>query len=247
MSKAFSQTSFFQTDSMFSTNLNEQRYIQTYLPPQYEKNTIYPIILATDGQVIADGKYNLLLDSLIQNKIIKPVILIAPHSNEKMVPNSNLEYRNLEYVLKTNGTDKSVYINHKAFFTDEAIRFISTLYAVNTSGNKVFYGFSNGAALGIDLASSDQIRIDNYICLSPLGSDIKNIKKRDNPPHIYIAYGDKEEEKYREFGIEAFTQLLEQLKAKDYPTELHVYNGGHDRELWKIEFVRFIIQILNNE
>lgn len=243
-----SQTSVFQTDSITSIYLKELRYMQTYLPPQYDENTIYPIILATDGQIIAEGRYDGLLDSLILNKIIDPIVLIAPYSNEKIIPETELEYRSIEYIYKNNVNDenKAIYSNHFRFFTEEALDFVSTLYGVNTSGMKLFYGCSNGAGFGVDMASRDQLKIDHYICMSPLGSDINNISKLENPPHIYIAYGDEEEAFFRQLEIEVFNQLIQQLQKQNYPTQVHVYEGGHERDLWKKEFATCLSQIFEN-
>jgi predicted alpha/beta superfamily hydrolase len=76
----------FLIDTLQSRYMNEPRVICIYLPKDYSDSVQYPVVFATDGQMITDGRYRALLDSLIDRKIIPPIILAGAYSNEKPVP-----------------------------------------------------------------------------------------------------------------------------------------------------------------
>src|SRR5699024_2119296 len=100
----------------------------------------YPIIYATDGGT-AITKVKALLDSLINHKIIKPIIFAASFANLRIADSTStkttgngkkiyLAYRNFEYI-KTPTKDSSLskrFGEHMKYFTKEFIPFIETKY-----------------------------------------------------------------------------------------------------------------------
>src|SRR5690606_22326883 len=126
----------FYTDSIFSKNLGEYRKHNVYLPKGFNKQQQYPIIYATDGSTSLENNfYKVALDSLIDHKIIKPIIHIASHSNRKTVYSTTdpldgekiiFDYRNFEYVetFKFGTSDPDLsnrFKNHLLYFKDELI------------------------------------------------------------------------------------------------------------------------------
>ena len=79
-------------DSIYSKNLEQYRSFYVYLPTQYSRKVKYPVVYATDGQILSDSLYFDRMDSLIKHKIIKPFIMVCVFSNEKKVENDFLEY-----------------------------------------------------------------------------------------------------------------------------------------------------------
>jgi len=164
------KTNYF-TDTIQSKYLKEDRIISIYFPKNYSNLMEYPVIFATDGQIITDGKYNILLDSIIENKIIPPIILIGIYSNEKPAT-SNSEYRNYEYIESWSNKKDTIlgcrFENHLSFFIKEVIQYIENQYSVTKNReNRMFYGCSNGAGFGITLLFKHPELFSNYLCFSP--------------------------------------------------------------------------------
>lgn len=110
--------STFFTDSIFSVNLNEYRKHNIYLPKSFDKNQKYAIIYATDGRDInEENSMQQILDSLIENQIIHPIIYVESYANNKIADSTSmvlgngqkvyLKYRNFEYV-RNYSSDKSL-------------------------------------------------------------------------------------------------------------------------------------------
>jgi len=161
-----------KVDSLYSENLKEYRKYYIYMPQKLKPSSKYNIIFATDGQEIQN--YHRLLDSLMQskNKPIAPTIIIGIFSNEK-ANGLNSTLRFVEYVK--NNSER--YINHKKFFLEEVECKIFEKYGLENNINKrLFYGFSNGAAFGLDIFFTANTHYDHYICFSPLGVNLEAIK-----------------------------------------------------------------------
>jgi enterochelin esterase-like enzyme len=232
-------------DTIFSTNLEESRLISTYLPKGYTKEKTYPVIYATDGQIVVDS-YKQSVDSIIENKIIPEFIFVGVHSNETNVPNSGFSYRNYEYV-KGWADEKDTLLNarfykHYDFFTKEVLNFIQQKYSVTKEKkNRFFYGVSNGAGFGVTLGSENPNLFSIYICFSMAGGNYENLKWTNyNSPYYYLAYGN--EEPYPlVIALEEFDQFLTQ---NNHDHSLHIYDGGHDRKKWESEFLNILSKII---
>ncbi|WP_320052761.1 alpha/beta hydrolase-fold protein [uncultured Acetobacteroides sp.] len=235
----------FLIDTLQSRYMNEPRVICIYLPKDYSDSVQYPVVFATDGQIIADGHYRALLDSMIDRKIIPPVILAGAYSNDKPVP-VNLSYRNYEYVETLKSADpklKDLLVNHIGFFTKELIPYIEARYSISKErGSRFFYGVSNGAGFGITLSKLHPELFSELICFSPLGEEVKSIRWRSGvSPTLHIAYGSNED-----FAFDKYLALLKKLKKEKYSYTAIVYNGGHERLKWEKEFVRELGSIFAN-
>ncbi|WP_432670364.1 alpha/beta hydrolase [Flavobacterium sp. SM2513] len=232
-------------DTIFSTYLNEHRIISTYLPKGYTNENTYPVIYATDGQIIIDS-YAKSLDSIIATKVIPEFILVGVYSNETIVPNSEFEYRNFEYIKdwadENDTLLNSRFSNHFKFFSEEAINLIEKKYSVAKSKNgRHFYGTSNGAGFGVTLGSENPDLFSNYLCFSMAGGNYGNLKwTESNFPYYYLSYG-SEEPFPLIIAIKEFDEFLTQKKFKH---SLNIYNGGHDRKLWKKEFLKILPEII---
>lgn len=245
---AQTEQSVFKLDSIWSENLQEYRKITIYLPPKYTESKLYPVIYTTDGQLI-NNNYKLLLDSLIYNQLIIPIVLIGVYSNEKIIETSNLSYRSFEYLqsdFKNNENPLfSSYDNHFKFFSNEMINYIESKYKVSKSPlNRVFYGCSNGAAFGLSLSYNKNELIENYILASPIGfktpSQQSNIKSINTI--YYISYGSLETKGV----INSTENLVSELNKENIKNELNIYNGNHSNKYWINEFKSSLIKINKN-
>lgn len=77
------QHSLTPSDTIIQTKVTD-RIISIYLPQNYNKNSKYKVIYFNDGQYLFKGGWNLekQLDSLTENEIIEPIIVVGIHSNE---------------------------------------------------------------------------------------------------------------------------------------------------------------------
>jgi enterochelin esterase-like enzyme len=232
--------SVFIVDSMFSESLNEYRLYSLYLPANFDTTISYQTIVATDGQIIQEGNYKTILDSLIANKYIPPVILLSPFANEKPY-SGNLEYRNYEYL--ENLGDRTLYHNHLIFFTKEFINFIKDKYHIKIdTAMTMFYGASNGGDFGLSLFVTGYRWFNKYLCFSPVGFSNRfykaNLKPNNN--QLFLTYGTEEEHDNH------FKNLMKFLKKYNYSFECKPYKGGHKRYFWEQMFTEFLVEINKN-
>lgn len=254
-----SESKFF-TDSIYSKHLNEYRKHNVYLPKGFDNGKEYPIIYATDGNSSLTEKKKL-LDSLIDNKIIKPLIFVASFSNNKIADSTStttgdgkkvhLSYRNFEYVdRKPTRLEDSLLVdrfkNHELYFTKEMITEVEKNYNQNNrKTDRYFYGVSNGAGFGMSLLNKNPDIIGTYICFSTFGGDIQsnNWDKDIKYPKLYLRYGSDEF-----FGLKEDAEFLKSKYAESKSfIESKEYEGGHNNKFWNKEFSEIIIRVLKIE
>ena len=136
--KAIVETdSKYYTDSIYSNSLSEYRKHNVYLPKGFNAKNDYPIVYATDGFTINKNSFlKKSLDSLINNNIIRPIIFIESHSNNKIADSTSttlgdgtkvrLQFRNFEYVDNDSSTQDLKHLsnrfkNHMFYFENELI------------------------------------------------------------------------------------------------------------------------------
>ena len=245
---SFADTSKFSIDSIFSNSLNETRYFCVYLPKGFSSAKKYPVVYATDGQIITKEGYIKHIDSLIENHIAQPFVLIGAYSNEKIVEGEMFEYRNYEYVETiTSSKDSSLntlYKKHMLFFLNELIPLCEKKYSLLTSPKyRTFYGVSNGAAFGATLCFEHPKIFKNFILCSVAGISnsinqyLNNINNDFSKYDLsyYIAFG-KSESDYELNNLQKF------LTAKKVPFKTIVYDGAHERKLWQYYFTKYIVE-----
>ena len=259
-SKSNSKSEYF-TDSIYSKSLNEFRKHNIYLPKGFDKTKRYPIIYSTDGNEIKDSSfYQKTLDSLIQNNIIKPTILIKSYSNKKIADSSGtkgngdklyLAYRNFEYVNQYYSDIHSPKLakrfeNHMKYFTNELIPHVENKFDQKLNkGDRYFYGVSNGAGFGLSMLNSHPNTIGTYLCFSTFGGDIQtnSWNPKVNYPKLYLEYGSEEP-----FFLKEDADFLRtKYDELNLSAEVNEYNGGHDYKRWNEKFIEIISKELANE
>ena len=222
-------------DSIQSNCLNESRRFSVYLPEKFDSKITYPIIYSTDGQMFSEDNYKTILDSLISNKLIQPLIFIGLYSNEAEV-SKGIGLRQYEYIKDFSIHDsiaQQKYRNHDCFFMKEIRDSICRKYEINVdSKNTTFYGCSNGGGYGVTLFLQNNDSFKQYICFSPLGNIKVSKRKLDNNLKLYIAYGEQE----NFILIDKYQILIKGLNKNKYNFENTIYNGGHERKAWKNQF-----------
>ena len=232
----------FFIDTLYSQNLKENRLLTIYLPQGFNKDSIYPVIYATDGQIITES-YRKSIDSLIELNIITKVVLIGVHSNETYIPAYRMEYRNFEYVKNIGATDTLSlrFYKHYDFFTKEVLEYAQNKYSVSSKReNRVFYGTSNGADFGVTLAMENPELIQSYIyCSIVSGSKEPYQWTKSNSPNFYIYYGNDEDDMIKDEAI----KLSNYLNEQNLNYKLAFFQGGHDRKKWEYSFLKILPQL----
>nr|WP_321222556.1 alpha/beta hydrolase-fold protein [uncultured Psychroserpens sp.] len=250
----------FLTDSLYSTSLGQYRKHNVYLPKGFTTQNNYPIIYATDGNSDLTHK-KIVLDSLIDHKIIKPLILVASFANGKVADSTsmtigngephNLTYRYFEYVNQDFPDDnmyphlENTFKSHLTYFSEELIQHVEKkLNQTPTRNDRYFYGVSNGAGFGLSLLNIKPDLIGTYICFSPFGGDItsKTIWKLDKQyPNLYYRYATEEF-----FLKEDVEFLTSKYLASNSKIEVKEFEGKHNDKFWKKEFNEIITMIFDD-
>lgn len=249
----------FYTDSLYSKSLNEYRKHNVYLPKGFQRTKSYPIIYATDGGTIKENDLDkVMLDSLIENSVIKPIILVQSHANRKVADSTSvktgngseviLNYRNFEYVndfasLSKDSLLASRFKNHMHYFNGELISHVENAFNQSlTKENRYFYGFSNGAGFGLSMLNNHPNTIGTYLCFSTFGGDIATNTWQENVayPKLYLQYGSEEPEFLKDNA--AF--LKSKYEELNLFAHIKEFNGGHDHKIWHLKFIEIISQLL---
>ena len=228
-------------DSLQSQYLKNTRKFCLYFPPQFNSQKEYPIIVATDGQLLEEGNYARVLDSLILNKRIKPFLLIGAYSDE--TPAEGVTVRNLEYLKpdKSNQKAQTYFNNHYQFFTKELMEEVVTKYTLKTQLPFIFYGCSNGGDFGLILYSQKEPMFNRYICLSPLSTTTEDFQYNDQAG-LYVAFGDEELVFPYGINLEGLNEKMQKYRGKG--VFIQPYKGGHEREKWLTFFCCVLIEQL---
>ncbi|MFT5777317.1 MAG: enterochelin esterase-like enzyme [Crocinitomicaceae bacterium] len=266
-STTFSQNEYnsesnYYTDSIFSNSLNEYRKMNIYLPKGYKEGQSYPVIYAPDGYSIdlyEDDDHKLILDSLINNDLIPPMIYVASFCNNRdakdlkvFLANGDSVYytfRNFEYVQYR--ADESVdsvlhlrFDQHLTYFTEELIPSIENQFMLpDMKENRYFYGVSNGGGFGVNMFFKRPELIATYLCFSTYGSTLEKLAWNESKiyPTIYIEYGNLESPQIYDENERIVA------KCKDLKLNCHsnIYQGDHDYLIWIDKFASTLIKIFN--
>ena len=131
--------------TFFSNSLETNRYVQIYLPEGYNPgdSTRYPVIYLLHG---ASGDHNSfpwlknILDDLIGNNYISPVIVVKPDGST-------------EYWGVSMFTNSELYGNFEDYIVSDLVEFIDSAYKTITNrGKRAIWGASMGGFGSIKLA-----------------------------------------------------------------------------------------------
>lgn len=239
------ESSFWKVDSLYSCVLCEMRSFCIYMPAHFDCDKKYPIIFSADGQMLVEDNYKAVLDSMIESELIPPVVLIGAYSNSQKMDGTNIEYRFYEYVERDIKDThlRERFDNHSVYFTRELLELLMHRYHVKpASAYNIFYGCSNGGDYGMNLINQYPNVFTHFICFSPVSTVVrKNIVKNGVQSLLYLAYGTQELESIIGMNLRKLDKKLN--KAKNPHVYSTVYDGGHDRNLWKKEFEKALIYI----
>jgi len=204
-----------------------------YLPQGIRPKDKLPVIYMCDGLVFRECGFKKMIDSLIEEKQISPVVIACSYENKMTIPGYRIAFRNAEYIESLAEKDQklaNLFKNHYNYFIKEFIPYIEKEAPVSKlPKDRVFFGTSNSADFGITLSMRDQGLMSEYWCYSPVFSDVSGYGLIESPTSYRICWGIKEEVGLEEY----FPNLLKDIRKRGGDVKSWVYNGGHDRNWWK--------------
>ncbi|MBO4560845.1 MAG: hypothetical protein J5705_02615 [Bacteroidaceae bacterium] len=207
-----------------------------YIPKGVKSTDELPVIYMADGLVFKECGFKKMIDSLLDMKAIRPIVVACSFENKMTVPGHKLAFRNAEYVealAKNDNTLAQLFENHYNYFVNEFIPYIEKEAPVSKSAdNRIFFGTSNSADFGITLSLRNPGLIPEYWCYSPVYSDIKDYGMIASPTSYRICWGSKEEINMFDY----FPNLLKDIRKRGGNVHSWVFNGNHDRDWWKYWF-----------
>lgn len=203
--------------SFYSINLGNTRAVKIYLPPGYNIQKQYPLILFHDGpEYISLAKANNILDWLISHHEIEPVIGI-------FVPPVD---RESEYA----GSKKGAFT---AFIVDELMPVIDQKYATSKDPHKrATLGASNGGNIALYLGMKHP---ETFGKIAAQSSNVETIIS-----DTYQNTNKMDMEFYLDIGtydipvlIPLVNNFVQILQNKNYVYQSKVWHEGHSWGNWK--------------
>jgi len=215
------------TMSVTSEFLKEEREITVYTPELV--NSEIPHIYFTDGSVVES--YAPYIDRLISTNKIKPVKLIGIHSSS---------FNRYEEYVKGDANNE-LFEKHQKFVYNEVIDIVEREIE-NWEGRRYLFGFSNGAAfcmhegLNNPAAFEEIIAFSTVDYISPMAQVLNPVKfEFEEYPKFYMGVG-----RYEESVFNDNVEFLGSLKANGIKVDFKEFVSGHDYNVWRIEFLKYL-------
>ena len=207
-----------------------------YIPKGISSDEMIPVIYMGDGLVFRETGFKSMMDSMIENHTIRPVIIACSYENKNQISGYSIAYRNAEYaelIARNDNTLATLFDNHHSFFVNEFIPYIEKIAPVSKNPeDRIYFGTSNSADFGITLSLRNPGLMAEYWCFSPVCSDISDYGIISAPTSYSICWGVKEEIGNDNY----FPNLMKDIRKRGGDVKSWVFNGGHDREWWKYWF-----------
>ena len=223
-----------------SKTVGAKRWMQVYTPPGYSKDKKYPVLYLLHGiggnereEWAKGGVANVVLDNLIADKRIVPMILVLPNGNattNRAQPDTGAGGGRRGFGDLTGWG--------KPFENDlikDIIPFIESHYSVKTDReSRALAGLSmgGGQSLNIGLANLDTFAWIGGFSSAPNTSPPEQLepdpeKATKELKLLYLSCGNKDGLIRMSQGIHAY------LKEKNVPHVWHVDEHAHDFQHWK--------------
>jgi enterochelin esterase-like enzyme len=134
-----------QQHIIYSGFLKRDVIIDTYLPLNIIDVTRLDLLLINDGQDLPKMPFDRMLDKLVDESIIDPLICVGIYCGEN---------RKMEYGVAATPDYKGLGASagsYQQFIMDEMLPFVQQTYNIPSFKNKSFAGFSLGALSALDI------------------------------------------------------------------------------------------------
>lgn len=227
------------------------RRAAVYLPPGYDDapGERYPVLYLMNGESwVVTGKANLILDNLLAEKRIVPMIAV-------MVTGPERQYTNAQFIPKPTGAAAAAaettedWINKCGVqMLQEVIPAIEAKFRVQgDAAHRALAGLSAGGCqtLATALGHIDQFQWIGPFSYGPrLQFDTVFPQFAAGPKPaasdvrlVFVACGNADP------LLPVSSELADWLKAKGLPYQFHEYGGGHEWGVWQRCLVDFTVQL----
>jgi enterochelin esterase-like enzyme len=224
-----------------SKTVGAKRWMQVYTPPAYSKNTQYPVLYLLHGiggnereEWAKGGVANVVLDNLIADKKIEPMIVVLPNGNAT----TNTAGRGGAGGGGGRGGFGDLTGWGKPFENDlikDIIPFIEANYSVKSDReSRALAGLSmgGGQSLNIGLGNLDTFAWVGGFSSAPNTKPVAELvpdpeKATKQLKLLYVSCGNKDGLIRISQGVHAY------LKEKNVPHVWHVDEHAHDFQHWK--------------
>jgi len=229
-----------------SKTVGVKRWMQVYTPPGYSKETKYPVLYLLHGiggnereEWAKGGVPHVILDNLIADKKIEPMIVVLPNGNATTNTASGGQGAG------GGGRGFGDLSGWGKPFEDDLIKdiipFIESHYSVKADReNRALAGLSmgGGQTLNIGLANLDTFAWVGGFSSAPNTKPVAELvpdpeKAAKQLKLLYISCGNKDGLIRISQGVHAY------LKEKNVPHIWHVDDHAHDFQHWKKGFYNF--------
>jgi len=223
-----------------SKSVGTRRKMMVYLPPSFSRSERYPVLYllhgigGTEMEWVRSGAVAPIMDNLIADKKIAPMIVVMPNGRAR--PNDRAEGNVFESAPAFGEFDKdllgSVIPHIDASFPTKPDRDHRALAGLSMGGGQTLnFGFANTdtfAYIGA-FSSAPNTRPDSE--LFPATDKLKSLK------FIWISCGDQD-------GLMGISQRVQRgLKERGVPHLWHVDKGGHTWPVWRNDLYHFAQRI----
>lgn len=249
-------------ETIYSEYLEREVVLDVYLPVQSYNTTQVSLLLINDGQDLPKMPFEEILNGLISDEAIHPLICIGIHCGEQRKMEYGTAYA-ADY--KGRGARAGLYTK---FIFDELLPFIRKAYQIPSFKDKSFAGFSLGALSAMDIVWNHPSEFNSVGIFSGSlwwrrkGYDEGYDDEKDRLMHLQIRKGgfypwiktfiqcgllDEAEDRNSNGVIDSIDDALDliiELKAKGYTDEhihyLELEDGKHDVPTWAKAFPAFL-------
>ena len=212
-------------------------YVYVYLPPNYRQGEAYPVLYLMHGFMgnqyswEVKGQISHQLDSLIGNKIIRPLVVAMPYCIPKdttqAIRQRSVFYNILHYTQLKKGDFERTF--------PDITEVVRSRYRVDSTCQAVA-GLSYGARVAANVAKTDTYQ---YVGLFTPVLGRKQLPEAKSQAHYWVSVGRKDFF-FRRKGDRLYKRLVE----RQVPCSYHEVNAGHNWRNWRVTLGVFLRQWL---
>ena len=237
-----------------STTVGVKRWMEVYTPPGYSKDKKYPVLYLLHGiggnenhEWTKQGVANVIIDNLIADKKIEPMIVVFPTAMRRQIPRAEAG----EADGRGGGGDPAAMSgdgwgkNFEGDLLKDIIPFIESHYSVQADReHRALAGLSMGGGQSLDFGLT---HLDTFAYVGGFSSAPNTRSPEQLVPDpdkatkmlkvLWISGGNKDGLLRISQGVHAY------LKEKNVPHIYHVDDNAHDFKHWKNSLYWFAQQI----
>jgi enterochelin esterase-like enzyme len=237
-----------------STTIGAKRWMEVYTPPAYSPDKKYPVLFLLHGiggnevhEWTHSGSANVIVDDLIADKKIEPLIVVFPNGNASAnAPRGGAQRRG-----PGNGGDPAALAgdgwgkNFEGDLLHDIVPFVEAHYSVYTDrDHRALAGLSMGGGQSLDFGLS---HLDTFAWIGGFSS-----APNTRAPEQLVPDPQKSKQMLKLLWISGGSQdgllrisqgLHDYLKTNGVPHIYHVDGHGHDFQHWKNSLYWFAQQI----